>query len=285
MMNKIDFENALMSTIVDYISDQVILRYMSAYKKAAVLFTGALIGYTDAVESLKALKEQGWQLTAVLSKAAGEVLTEKRIKDDIDPDAIYVEGAPVNGRQIISDAQFVIIPALTINTAAKTANCINDNLITNMIFSAMAAGKPVVAAIDGCCPDNKVREQIGFKVSDAYKAKMRSNLADLITYGIVLTTAENLFTKVEDVFTEGFKFPDMGLADEPEKPVHGPNTCGCENEDGSLSGQAFIDKKVIGRIDISRYSGCKTIIVRKDAIITGLAKDAANERGIMIVTE
>lgn len=101
------------------------------------------MGYKDAVTSLNELKKDGWTLTAVLSKAAGEVITEERIKNDIDPDAIYVEGAPVNGRQIVDDSQFVIIPSLTINTAAKVANCISDNLLTNMISRAMATGKPI----------------------------------------------------------------------------------------------------------------------------------------------
>ena len=150
-MNRKEFEEALMSTIVEYISDQVILRYAQACKKATVLFSGALIGYKDAVTSLNELKKDGWTLTAVLSKAAGEVITEERIRNDIGPDAIYVEGAPVNGRQIVDDSQFVIIPSLTINTAAKVANCISDNLLTNMISRAMATGKPIVAAIDGCC--------------------------------------------------------------------------------------------------------------------------------------
>ena len=136
-MNRVEFENALMSTIIDYISDQVILRYMDACKKATVLFTGALIGYGDAVASLRELKEDGWQLTAVLSKAAAEVITEERIQKDICPDVIYVEGAPVDGRKIVDENALVIIPTLTINTAAKVANCIYDNLITNMIYRAM----------------------------------------------------------------------------------------------------------------------------------------------------
>ena len=89
-MNRKEFEEALMSTIVEYISDQVILRYAQACKKATVLFSGALI---------------------------------------------------------VDDSQFVIIPSLTINTAAKVANCISDNLLTNMISRAMATGKPIVAAM------------------------------------------------------------------------------------------------------------------------------------------
>jgi hypothetical protein len=279
-MNKTEFENALMSTIVDYISDQIVLRYMEACKKAVVLFSGALIGYQDAVPALNELKKDGWKLTAVLSKAAGQVLTEERIKNDIDPEAIFVEGAPVNGRQIIDDNQFVIIPELTINTAAKVANCISDNLLTNMISRAMATGKPIVAAIDGCCPDNAVRAKIGFKVTDAYKARMRRNLEDLQDYGIVLTVNANLCHKVNKVYNSSFDFP---------KPDSADNACSVapalKAQSVSSGGSVKLDKKVIGRIDIAKNLNCEAIMVRSDAIITGLAWDEALKRGINIVKE
>ena len=290
MMNKIDFENALMSTIVDYISDQIILRYVNASKQAAVLFTGALIGYQDAVNSLRELKEDGWKFTVVLSEAAGQLLTEEKIRNDIDPEAIYVEGAPVNGRKIIDDSQFVIVPCLTINTAAKVANCINDNLITNMIYYSMTQGKPVVAAVDGCCPDNKVREQKGFKVTEAYKARLRRNLEDMITYGIHLTTDVNLFEKVNDVFTASFDFPLPSSDDKAGQEEAKAISCGCPVKEKVEGASVRLDKKVIGRIDIAKAicscAGDVTrVIVRKDAIVTQLAKDAAYERNILIVTE
>ena len=278
-MNRKEFEDALMATIVEYISDQVILRYAQACKKATVLFSGALIGYKDAVTSLNELKKDGWTLTAVLSKAAGEVITEERIKNDIGPDAIYVEGAPVNGRQIVDDSQFVIIPSLTINTAAKVANCISDNLLTNMISRAMATGKPIVAAIDGCCPDNKVREQLGFKVTEAYKAKMRHNLEDMLAYGITLTTDYSLCSKVNEVFSAKVSLPALDNSkpavqsvSQPVKKVETPSS-------------VKLDKKVIGRVDIAKNARFKTIVVRQDALVTGLAKDEALNRGITIVKE
>lgn len=290
-MNKTEFENALMSTIVEYISDQIVLRYMEACKKATVLFSGALIGYADAVVSLNELKKDGWQLTVVMSKAAAEVLTEERIKNDIGPEAIYVEGAPVNGRQIVDDSQFVIIPALTINTAAKVANCISDNLLTNMISRAMATGKPIVAAIDGCCPDNEVRAKIGFKVTDAYKARMRSNLEALQSYGIILTTDLNLYRKVDKVYTSSFDFPIPGeeKSQVQDKSTASPaaqikQSCGCVSskvENSSIK----LNKKVIGRVDIAKNARFKTIIVGADALVTGLATDEAYNRGITIVKE
>lgn len=287
-MNKSEFESALMSTIVEYISDQIVLRYMEACKKAVVLFSGALIGYKDAVPALQELKKDGWILTAVLSRAAGEVLTEERIRNDIDPEAIFVEGAPVNGRQIIDDNQFVIIPELTINTAAKVANCISDNLLTNMISRAMAAGKPIIAAIDGCCPDNEVRAKMGFKVTDAYKARMRRNLEDLKSYGIVLTVNVNLCHKVNKVFESSFNFPKPGADKAPDtgKAVSsGGSSCDVKMQVMSAGGSVRLDKKVIGRIDIANHFNCETIIVREDALVTSLANDEAFKRGIKIVKE
>ena len=286
-MNRNEFENVLMSTIVEYISDQIVLRYMDACKKAAVLFSGALIGYADAVRSLQELKKDGWKLTVVMSKAAGEVLTEERIKNDIGPEAIYVEGAPINGRQIIDDNQFVLVPALTINTAAKVANCISDNLLTNMISRAMATGKPVVAAVDGCCPDNAVRAKLGFKVTDAYKARMRSNLEALQSYGIHLTVDSNLFNKVNKVYTASFDFPSP---DSDAKPVQVKAEQAAQPScSGSAAAEEVssvkLDKKVIGRVDIARNARYKTIIVGADAVVTALASDEACNRGIAIVRE
>lgn len=289
MMNKNDFENALMSTIVEYISDQVILRYAQCCKKAVLLFTGALIGYGDAVESLKAMKEDGWSFTAVLSKAAAEVITEERIQNDIDPDAIYVEGAPVNGRKLVNDAQYVIIPALTVNTAAKLANCIYDNLVTNMVFYANTSGKPVIAAVDGCCPDNKVREKIGFHVTDRHKARMRKNLVELVDFGYHLTTAVSLPQKTDKVFCADFGavFDDIYEDEAPEVKIKSTvPECRCPvSPDAPGARKSQINKKVIGRTDVVEHADSNIIVVSKDAIITGLARDEAIYRGITFIQE
>ena len=283
-MNRVEFENALMSTIVDYISDQVILRYMDACKKATVLFTGALIGYGDAVAALRELKEDGWQLTAVLSKAAAEVITEERIQKDICPDVIYVEGAPVDGRKIVDENALVIIPTLTINTAAKVANCIYDNLITNMIYRAMTAGKPIVAAVDGCCPDNEVRQKLGFKVTEAYKQRLRKNLEDLQAYGIILTVDQRLREKVDRAHGASFDFPIPSSDSKME--TGGSRKIAAEiAKQQPFDASLKLDKKVIGRVDIAKNARYKTIIVREDAVVTGLAVDEAMNRGIRIVKE
>ncbi|MBR0409623.1 MAG: hypothetical protein IJI25_01290 [Eubacterium sp.] len=277
-----------MSTIIGYVSDQIVLRYMDACKTATVLFSGALIGYGEAVKALKELKDNGWKLTAVLSRAAGEVLTEERIRNDIDPEAVFVEGAPINGRQIIDDNQYVIIPELTINTAAKVANCISDNLLTNMISRAMATGKPVIASIDGCCPDSEIRAKLGFKVTESYKARMRRNLEDLQSYGIVLTVNSNLCSKVTKIYESSFDFSREDIERKASggnmpKEDTAPEKCVLKSQEAGES--IVIDKNVISRTDIARYSGLSRIVVSKGTVVTDLASDEARRRGIEIIRE
>lgn len=49
--------------------------------------------------------------------------------------------------------------------------------------------------------------------------------------------------------------------------------------------QCKVRQKVIGRVDIAKNARFKTIVVRQDALVTGLAKDEALNRGITIVKE
>ena len=281
-MSKMSFEEAFISVVSDYVVQEVVKRYLAQSKKALVLFSGALIGIQEAYDSLKNLKEDGWSLTVAMSKSASEIISTKTIEEKIGPDAIYAEGNPVDYRKLVEECNYVIIPTLTINTTAKVANAINDNLLTNIIYRSMSVGKPIVAAIDGCCPDNEVRAKMGFKVTEAYKAKLRSNLEAMQSYGIVLTSAKNLSNKVNKVLAGSFSFSNVRKP-EPEKKAE---TCSCtvaaKPEKG---GTVRLNKNVISRNDILLNRQYKTIIVGKRANVTALAQDEAYRYGIKIVKE
>lgn len=281
-MSKMSFEEAFISVVSDYVVQEVVKRYLARSKKALVLFSGALIGIQEVYENLNQLKADGWSLTVAMSQSAKEIISEQTIKEKIGPDAIYAEGNPVDYRKLVDECNYIIIPTLTINTTAKVANAINDNLLTRIIYRAMSVGKPIVAAIDGCCPDNEVRAKMGFKANDAYKAKLRSNLEALQSYGIVLTSAKNLFNKVNKVLAGSFKFSNVRKA-EPEKKAE---ACSCQSAGkAKKSGTVRLDKNVISRNDILLNRQYKTIIVGKRANVTALAQDEAFRYGITIVKE
>lgn len=281
-MSKMSFEEAFISVVSDYVVQEVVKRYLARSKKALVLFSGALIGIQEVYENLNQLKADGWSLTVAMSQSAKEIISEQTIKEKIGPDAIYAEGNPVDYRKLVDECNYIIIPTLTINTTAKVANAINDNLLTRIIYRAMSVGKPIVAAIDGCCPDNEVRAKMGFKANDAYKAKLRSNLEALQSYGIVLTSAKNLFNKVNKVLAGSFKFSNVRKA-EPEKKAE---ACSCQvAAKPNKGGTVRLDKNVISRNDILLNRQYKTIIVGKRANVTALAQDEAFRYGITIVKE
>lgn len=279
-MSKMSFEEAFISVVSDYVVQEVVKRYLAQSKKALVLFSGALIGIQEAYDNLNQLKEDGWSLTVVMSASAKEIISVETIKEKIGPVAIYAEGDPVAYRKLVDECNYVIIPTLTINTTAKVANAINDNLLTNIIYRSMSVGKPIVAAIDGCCPDNEVRNKMGFKANEAYRAKLRSNLEAVQSYGIVLTSAKNLFKKVNKVLAKSVSFSNVRKAESKAEAKAVKSTA------KPVSGNAVrLDKNVISRNDIILNRQYKTIIVGKRANVTALAQDEAFHYGITIVKE
>jgi hypothetical protein len=279
-MGKMSFEEAFISVVSDYVVQEVVRRYLAQSKKALVLFSGALIGIQEAYDNLNQMKADGWSLTVAMSQSAKEIISEQTIKDKIGPDAIYVEGSPVDYRKLVEECNYVVIPALTINTTAKVANGISDNLLTRIISRAMMVGKPIVAAIDGCCPDNAVRAKMGFKVTEAYKVRLRQNLEALRDYGIVLTSAKNLARKTNKVLSGSFGFSGSKKAEAAPKDKK-PTAVAAPSCGNSIR----LDKHIISRNDIILNRQYKTIIVDKKANVTALAVDEAYRYGIKIVKE
>lgn len=284
-MTKNELQERLMSVIVEYMADEIIRRYVAQCKKALVLYSGALLGFQDAMEGLKSLKEQGWKLTIAMSQSAAEIITRERIEEELKPEAIVTEGNPVDYRKLVDESNFVLIPSLSINTTAKVVNCISDNLLTRIISRSMIVGKPIIASIDGCCPDNEQRANMGFHVTEAYKAKLRSNLEDLRSFGVILTTSKNLAHKANKVFYSKYSFSndhkDEGR--KVSKPAAKNMACDAKPQ---MEGQAIkLDKNIISKSDIVINQRYKVITVKKNALVTALAKDEAYKRGITILAE
>ena len=144
----------------------------------------------------------------------------------------------------------------------------------------MIVGKPIVASIDGCCPDNAVRAKMGFKVTEAYKVRLRKNLEALQDYGIVLTSSKNLARKVNKVLSGSFSFSNSHKQEAAPKDKIVQVTA--KPQGGS---SIRLDKHIISRNDIILNRQYKTIIVGKKANVTALAVDEAYRYGIQIVKE
>ncbi|WP_455542164.1 flavoprotein [Intestinibacter sp.] len=280
-----ELQNLIQNALVEYIVNRVVAKLAQRQKTALVLFTGATIGFKQSIESLNKLQQNGWKFQVVISKAAEEVLTEDLIKTSLKIDCVIKEDDKPNIKELLAQNNLIIIPSLTINTASKIANCISDTLITNIVSKAMMGGKKIITSINACCIENEERKSIyGDNVTQAYKNRLVNNLETIKSYGIDLTTSENLFYKVEkyskkNLNTNNLSVNNQNQIDKQPEVVENK----LPQEKNLLS--VKLDKKVISRADVYKNRGYNCIFVDKGSLITDLAYEEAKKLKLKIMKE
>ncbi len=254
--------------LINSIVEEVLSRLESKLKKATVVFTGGAGGFTDALEQVKLLKDDGWDLKVVLSRSAEYVLTPQFIKNKLEISEIYLEKDVKGLRQFYEGIGAFIIPTLTLNTAVKISLGIADSLTTNLASHIIMSGVPFIAAKNACDLQDPVRKQIGLnKAPGAYLAKMDDHLDNLKQYGITLVDAKDLYKAVQErvfTFSRKTKEPLTGIP----KNVH------------------VFKKKVLTRADIIQAKQNQmNLKVSHTTILSPLALETAKDYGVKIIQE
>ena len=278
-----ELQNLIQNALIEYIVNKVIEKLEQRQKTALVLFTGASIGFRQAIESLNKLQQNGWQFKVVISKAAEDVLTEDLIKKSLNIESVIKEDDKPDIKELLDQNNLIIIPSLTINTASKIANCISDTLITNIVSKAMMSGKKIIASLNACCIENEERKSIyGDNVSLAYKNKLKNNLETIKSYEIELTTSENLFYKVEKYSKKNLNTNNFVINNQSKD---NKKTIDLKQPQDKNSLYIKLDKKVISRADVYENRGYNYIYVDKGSLITDLAKEEAKKLNLKIKQE
>ena len=284
LMNSQDVVNAIIKTVVEEVISRLKAKPVvveEPKKTALVCFSGAAIGFKQAMDSLVKLKNDGWNLKVFMSDSALAVLKEDYVRDTLGVDMIHTAATHTPQRELYADVDQIIIAATTVNTAAKIANGICDNEMLTLINHGLMAGTPFVCAIDGACPDNQTRHQLGMgKSSKGYRAVLVNNLKALLSFGMKLCAAEDLYETCTD--------QPISSVEEAAPVAEAPKACCVVEEQKKPVVQApsgivtFLDKSVITRKDIVLKRGAAVVRVPANAIVTEFAKDAAAEFGITI---
>lgn len=264
---------AFMDIFIQQVVEEVIKRIKNRPKTALAVFSGAAIGFTEAMDSLVKLKNDGWQLKVFLSDEAMQVLTPSYIQETLGLDTIYNSGSKVAQRELYSEVDQIIIAATTVNTAAKVAHGICDNEMLTLINHGLMAGTPVVCAINGACPDDRMRAELGMgKSPEGYRNMLRNNLKALQSFGIKLVSSDELYDGCTGKDT--LKSVTCSTAAVPVEAVKGSDPF--EPDDGMIS------KRIISRGDVLLHRNKKVIKVPANAIITEYAKEAVASLGLRV---
>jgi len=152
-------------------------------RRALVVFTGGLLGFEDALDSLRRLASTGVTLEYVQTPSARHVLDQDAIKG-----LGLAEAAPhAYGRNTM-----LIAPTLTSNIAAKVAHGVADCLASNLISDFIMNNRLVVASRTPVCPDGAAKRALFPQMPPAYADLLRGNLTALASFGVHLCNAGTL---------------------------------------------------------------------------------------------
>ena len=288
MNQKNQLESIIEESIIDYIVEKVVEKIINISKRGLILFTGATIGYSQSIESINKLKRDGWEFDVVMSKSAQEVITVDSVKKAIGVSNIITNENGSVIKELLQRNNVIVIPTLTINSAAKIANCISDTLVTNIVSKALISGKPIVASVNGCCPDNKERREIyGDNLSDFHKKRLSNNLEILRSYNIKLSSSEKLYKNVNKILLKSFNLYKSNKFINEVYVSNGDKVVSSNAEPKTVDDISSIrlNKKILSRKDIWDNKKFSTIFVKKNTLITDLARDEAQRLNITLTKE
>jgi len=242
---------------IELIVERVLKKLMKPEHQALVIFTGGALGYGEALTELRKLQHKGWNLKVALSRSAEYVFTEESIKKELSLDKVYLESTNKSLHELYLDTSTLILPTLTMNTAAKIALGIQDTLTTNITSKFIRDGMPVIASKNACQPESSFGTS-GTKdrTPPGYMELFENHFTSLEEYGISLVNADELQQAVLTSSKNSNEITDTQ--------------------------QSNISKNIVTSADIMEAKN-QTLYIPPEAIITALAEETANHADIKIV--
>ena len=265
---------------VEILAQRVVEKLLARQKQALVVYTGSNIGEAAALEAMGRLRGEGFTFRVLLSRGASGLLDVERLRSVLEPEKLWVETPEETPEALTARYDTILVPAMTVHTAAHVAACMADTPASAVILDGLMRGKNVVVNIDGCCPDHAERLKSLMKnaynlgVAEPLKQALRNNLETLRSFGARLTTSGGLYDKALRAVG--------GAQARTAAPAARPEAAPRKQE-----GAARI--RLEGRVLSGRHvQGCpphSTLWVPRETLITQLAADEARRRDICIRKE
>ncbi len=253
----------------------------------AVVFLGSDVALETALSGLKDWQTGQIHMTFIFSAAALEVLEAGQLIKRYRPNqvfgAVQSEICPcIEGRErekLIEGVDLVYVPNLTQNTAAKLANGIQDDLISNMLWHTLAQGKKVFANPAGVIQPAGVYQSTGNLQSTVAvqppavknSVEIAQSRANAMMQKIMKQHLETLKS-----FGVSFEMPELKkFGAEKQQKLKQMKDCVILSDD-------LAQKVITERHILSLTTGSK-LALKKGVKVTPLAKEAARKRQIELL--
>jgi hypothetical protein len=261
-----EHEKRLVAEIIKRLSQQ--LGADGTKGEIVVAFSGATVGMSVAMAQVRELIYDGYQVLTAFSENA-KALFGSWVEDQLLGLPYIRSVAPSNWHSAFTGARAVVVPLLSLNTAAKVSQLIADTLPTNLMLHALAGGKPLIAAKNGVYPDDRLLTERAAAVP-AFQKAVQDRLKTLEGFGCQFTDVKNLRIEVNKALRE----PKPQAVDSVQSFSKIP-----EHETFITLGQRLITAAHI------RQAGDRGVSLRLAAgtVVTPLAKELAMNTGVKLI--
>lgn len=166
-------------------------------QRVLMLYSGASTGYVAGMETIKMLTEANHDLTVIMTASALYVVGEDNVRQ---AGARHIVGPDewVDTPGMVREIDMLLVPTLSMSTAARLALGMMDSLFSTLILGALLNNKPVIAVCDGADPygNGGLIFSDTFEGAPALRQTMSGYLGKLIEFGINLVRADRFVTAV-----------------------------------------------------------------------------------------
>lgn len=232
-------------------------------QRVLMLFSGASSGYLAGVNTIRMLAEADYPLTVCMTASAAHVIGVDKVREAGAADVILPDQW-INTPELIGTVDLVLVPTLSMNTAARLALGLMDSLFSTLVLGALLAGKPVIAVRDGADPYGN-GGLVFSETSDgapALRAQLARHLRTLADYGITLVGDDRFETAV---------FRQLRTGAAPSAPPPAAVT-------PDLGGGLFVTQA-----DLLAYEPGSTLRLPPQVRLTPLAQDTIRARRLQLV--
>lgn len=236
-------------------------------EEVLVLMTGGHSIWPKVSYKLREMRNRGLHLNPVLSEAAKNMFDPQELRSvfggrSASPlDEVNNVSERPNPLEMIKRSAAIILPTLTMNTAAKLALGIQDTLITQLAAWALLQNKPVVAVSNAANPNSAELSKLGFAFRSKSQSEVyMSHLEQLSSYGIHLVEADYLLPAVLQAVGRDPINPALVRAPMKSLTIEGVLT----------------REKVLRAVALD----CDEVVAK--GVVTPLAKETASEHNVRI---
>lgn len=236
-----------------------------------VVFSGATVGFTEAIQQVRSLILKGFRVQLAFSRGA-ELLYARLVWEQLEG---FPYVSPVDESKWLrnlKEARAVVVPLLSVNTLSKLSLLIADNLASNLILHGLFTGKPVILAQNGADPADAGRTELEFHKGNPDLARAIEERFQIVrSYGCRLTDVSRLSDAVEASF-EPTKAPALG-------------------RDGYLAAPrtpAKLDRKavIVTAADVLQaHQSGRQLQFNSSARMTQLARELAHKYGVSLLQD